>query len=88
MFPPKLVLGLAAAYTCVLFADEKLKRLPLSPEELMAEATQIERPGKPPPPKGVTTAPPELPAISPSAGLSVMQPANAGERKRKQAGAR
>jgi penicillin amidase/acyl-homoserine-lactone acylase len=72
----------------LLFADEKLKRLPLSPEELMAEATQIERPGKPPPPKGTTTAPPALPAVSPSAGLSVTQPANAGERKRKPAGTR
>jgi acyl-homoserine-lactone acylase len=67
-----------------LFADEKLKRLPLSGEELMAEATQIEKPGKPPPPKGTTTAPLPL-ALGPSAGLSVMQPANAGERKRKRA---
>ena len=71
-----------------LFADEKLKRLPLSPQEITAEATQIERPGKPPP-KGTTTAPaPALPAVSPSAGLSVTQPANAGERTRKQTGAR
>lgn len=67
-----------------LFADEKLKRLPLSGAELMAEATQIERPGKPPPPKGVTTAPVPS-AAGPSAGLSVTQPANAGERKRKDA---
>ena len=65
-----------------LFADEKLKRLPLSRAELMAEATQIESPGKPPPPKGSTIAP-----VGPVSGLSVTQPANAGERKPKQAGA-
>ena len=69
-----------------LFADEKLKRLALSEEELMAEATQIERPGKPPP-KGTTTAPVPL-AVTPSAGFSVAQPASAGERTREPAGAR
>jgi hypothetical protein len=69
-----------------LFADEKLKRLPLSRAELMAEATQIERPGKPPPPKGSTIAPVPGPT-GPVSGLSVTQPANAGERTRKQAGA-
>jgi len=31
-----------------LFADGKLKQLPLSNDAVMAEATQIERPGKPP----------------------------------------
>jgi acyl-homoserine lactone acylase PvdQ len=67
-----------------LFADEKLKRLPLSPEEVMAEATQIERPGKPPLPKGTTVAPAPV-ATGPVSGLSVTQPANAGERKRSQA---
>jgi len=67
-----------------LFADEKLKRVPLLPDELMAEATQIERPGKPPPPKGATTAP--LPAAAaPTAGLSVTLPANAVEGPRPQA---
>src|SRR4029077_11890298 len=54
-----------------LFADEKLKRLPLAPDEVMAEATQIERPGKPPPPKGTTTAP--VPSAVPSAAFSVTQ---------------
>jgi penicillin amidase/acyl-homoserine-lactone acylase len=34
-----------------LFADRKIKQVPVNPADVMAEATQIERPGKPPPPK-------------------------------------
>jgi penicillin amidase/acyl-homoserine-lactone acylase len=60
-----------------LFADGKLKQVPVNPADVMAEATQIERPGKPPPPKGrapVLQAPlPEVPA------LTVSRPANAAE---------
>jgi hypothetical protein len=65
-----------------LFADEKLKRVPLTEDELTAEATQIERPGKPPPPKGTTTPVPV--AAAPAAGVSVTQPANPVENTRPQ----
>jgi len=61
-----------------LFADGKLKRVPLSAAELMAEATQTERPGKPPPPKGSQPAP--APSIAGGA-LNLSGPANAAERK-------
>jgi len=40
-----------------LFSDGKLKSVPLSPEALMAETTQIERPGKPPAPRTPGAAP-------------------------------
>jgi hypothetical protein len=63
-----------------LFADEKLKMLPLSGPALTAEATQMERPGKPPPPKGGTIAPPADIAPVPST-LGVTSPANAAARK-------
>jgi acyl-homoserine-lactone acylase len=63
-----------------LFADEKLKTLPLSGPALTAEATQMERPGKPPPPKGSIIAPPVDIAPAP-ATIGVTRPANAAERK-------
>src|SRR5262249_21834145 len=63
-----------------LFADGKLKNVPFSADEVMAEATQIERPGKPPP-KGNTPAPP--PSIAGGA-LSVSGPASAAERQPRQ----
>jgi penicillin amidase/acyl-homoserine-lactone acylase len=65
-----------------LFADGKLKRVPLSTADLMAEATQTERPGKPPPPKGST--PPPTPAIAGGA-LNLSGPANAAEREPRRA---
>ena len=63
-----------------LFADEKLKTLPLSSNALMAEATQIERPGKPPPPKGsVITLPIRIAPDAPTIGAT--SPARAGARR-------
>jgi penicillin amidase/acyl-homoserine-lactone acylase len=59
-----------------LFADGKLKLLPLTAEALKAETTGIERPGKPPPPKGNSVAPP---APRPASPIGV-SPANAAER--------
>jgi len=40
-----------------LFAAEKLKTVPLSVDALMRDATQIERPGRPAPPKGAILVP-------------------------------
>jgi penicillin amidase/acyl-homoserine-lactone acylase len=66
-----------------LFASEKLKALPLTANALTAEASGIERPGKPPPPKGSIVAPPAPIAPAP-ATIGVTRPANAAERKSKQ----
>lgn len=44
------VLSAHYADQAVLFAEQKLKRVPLNPAALMAEATKVEKP-KPPPPK-------------------------------------
>ena len=66
-----------------LFADRKFKLVPLTGSALMAEATNVERPGKPPPPKG-KTAPTVQPVPSPpvpSAAIGVTRPAIAAERK-------
>ena len=62
-----------------LFAGEKLKLVPLDPNALMAEATRIERPGKPPPKDGVIV--PLAPA-APGNGttIGVGSPASAAER--------
>jgi acyl-homoserine-lactone acylase len=62
-----------------LFADEKLKALPVTADQLMAEATQIERPGKPAP-KGPIIVPPD-PVIPAATGIGITRPANAAERK-------
>jgi penicillin amidase/acyl-homoserine-lactone acylase len=67
-----------------LFADQKFKIIPLTANALMAEATKVERPGKPPPPKGNATAPsaqPVPPPPGPSAAIGVTRPANAAEPK-------
>jgi len=53
-----------------LFADGKLKAVPLSFDALMAEATQIERPGKPQPPR----APSARPAFGIGAAAAVPAP--------------
>ena len=62
-----------------LYAGEKLKVLPVTANALAAEATQIERPGKPPP-KGPIVVPP-VPVAPVPATLGVTRPANAAERK-------
>jgi penicillin amidase/acyl-homoserine-lactone acylase len=66
-----------------LFADGKLKRLPLTSAELMAQATRIERPGRPTTRGNAApgTPAPAGAAPTPSAGI-VTRPANASERTR------
>ena len=62
-----------------LYADDKLKPVPLAPADIMAEATQIERPGKPAPrqPRPAPASPAVLP---PTAAIDVSRPATAAER--------
>ena len=62
-----------------LFAEEKMKTIPVTAAQLMAEATQIERPGKPSP-KGPIVVPPD-PIVSAPAGIGVIGPASAAERR-------
>jgi penicillin amidase/acyl-homoserine-lactone acylase len=62
-----------------LFAGEKLKSLPLTADALSAEATQIDRPGRPPPPKGSIIVPP-IP-IPPNPAAMGVRPLTAAERK-------
>ena len=62
-----------------LFANGRFKQVPVTAADIAAEATQIERPGKPPPPKG-NPQPQPAPAIV-GGPLSVSRPADAAERK-------
>jgi penicillin amidase/acyl-homoserine-lactone acylase len=63
-----------------LFADQKLKSVPVSVNALMAEATQIDRPGKPTP-KGSIIVPVVLPQPEPEPKIGLGRPAKAAERK-------
>jgi penicillin amidase/acyl-homoserine-lactone acylase len=64
-----------------LFSDGKLKDVALTPAAAMAEATQIERPGRPAPKQPAPA--PEAPAGAPStAAIGVAPPAAAAERIR------
>jgi len=62
-----------------LFAAEKLKTLPVTAPALAAEATEIERPGKPSP-KGPIVVPAAPFAPNPPA-IGITRPANAAERR-------
>jgi penicillin amidase/acyl-homoserine-lactone acylase len=62
-----------------LYAGNGLKAVPLTPEAVMAEATQIERPGKPAP-RQPGAAPARPPATAPTPTIGVTQPAAAAER--------
>jgi penicillin amidase/acyl-homoserine-lactone acylase len=62
-----------------LFTDERLKIVPLTPAALMAEATSVERPGKPPIKGNIIV--PGLPAPEAGAKINLGGAANAAERK-------
>jgi penicillin amidase/acyl-homoserine-lactone acylase len=63
-----------------LFADGKLKSVPLTEAELMAQATRIERPGRPTPRGNAAPAVPNRAAPPPPSAGIVTRPANASER--------
>jgi len=62
-----------------LYADDKLKPVPLAPADIMAEATQVERPGKPAP-RQPRPAPASPAVPPPTAAIDVSRPAAAAER--------
>lgn len=62
-----------------LYADDRLKTVPLGPADIMAEATQIERPGRPTP-RQPATVPPSPTIARSTTAIGVARPAAAAER--------
>jgi penicillin amidase/acyl-homoserine-lactone acylase len=62
-----------------LYADNKLKTVPLTPTDIMAEASQIERPGRPAP-RQPAPVPPSPNVARSTAAIGVTRPAAAAER--------